>query len=430
MALVTLVSSIIIFVFAGPLIHVIAKGFGDGPRHDLAVAVMRIIAINPFVFAISTVLGSMQQASGRFFFFATAPVFYNFGTIIGIITLAPHLGIIGVALGLAMGSIVQLLIHVIGMIGLGFDYKPKIFWKNIGFKQVLKMLLPRSLDQGLDAINAMVERFIASFFIAGSITTYSYAFNLQSQPIILIGVAIATASFPSISASAANDSKAKFADSIKDVLGSILWFALPAAVIAFIMRGYLVRLYIGQGNAVVASALGWFSIAIVFRALFHSLTRAFYAQKDTKTPLNVSFIAIGLNIVLAFLFADLFRNSISGLALAQSVVAVVEAVILTYILHKRLGHIITAKFINAVMRIILATFSMAIVTYLMVRFVFPLRVDNVGFFVLAPQFMAILMASGVTYVAAGVILKLKQANLFIDLVKTKIFKPLNISDFR
>ena len=276
----------------------------------------------------------------------------------------------------------------------------------------------------------MVESFIASFFIACSITTYSYAFNLQSQPIILIGVAIATASFPSISASAANDSKEKFADSIKDVLGSVLWFALPAAVIAFIMRGYLVRLYIGQGNSVVASALGWFSVAIVFRALFHSLTRAFYAQKDTKTPLNVSFIAIGLNIVLAFVFADLFKNSISGLALAQSVVAAVEAFILIYILHKRLGSIVTMKFINAIGRIIMATFAMSVVTYLMVRYVFPLRIDNVGFFTLAPQFVAILAASGVAYVASGVVLKLNQANMFIDVVKAKIFRPLKLSDFK
>ncbi len=429
MALVTFVSSIIIFIFASQLIYLTAPGFG-ADRHDLATAIMRIIAISPFIFSISTVLGSMQQASSRFFFFAISPVIYNFGIILGILILSPRLGIIGVALGVAIGAFLQLCVHLIGMIGLGFDYTPRIYWKNKGFKQVLKMLLPRSLDQGLDAVNSMVERFIASFFIAGSITTYSYAFNLQSQPIILIGVAIATASFPSISASAANDSKEKFADSIKDVLGSVLWFALPAAVIAFIMRGYLVRLYIGQGNSVVASALGWFSVAIVFRALFHSLTRAFYAQKDTKTPLNVSFIAIGLNIVLAFVFADLFKNSISGLALAQSVVAAVEAFILIYILHKRLGSIVTMKFINAIGRIIMATFAMSVVTYLMVRYVFPLRIDNVGFFTLAPQFVAILAASGVAYVASGVVLKLNQANMFIDVVKAKIFRPLKLSDFK
>ena len=88
------------------------------------------------------------------------------------------------------------------------------------------------------------------------------------------------------------------------------------------------------------------------------------------------------------------------------------------------------KFINAIGRIIMATFAMSVVTYLMVRYVFPLRIDNVGFFTLAPQFVAILAASGVAYVAAGVVLKLNQANMFIDVVKAKIFRPLKLSDFK
>lgn len=429
LAIVTFVGSIFVFVFAGLLIHAIAPGFNE-ERHDLATALMRIIAINPFIFSISTVLGAMQQASGRFFFFAVSPIIYNFGIIIGILAFAPRLGIIGVALGVALGSLLQLGMHIIGMIGLGFEYQPKIFWKNKGFQQVFRLILPRSLDQGIDAVNSMVERMIASFLGFGAIASYQYAFNLQNQPIILIGVAIATASFPSISQSAAKTNPNEFRKGIKDVLGSILWFALPAAVIAFLLRGYLVRLYIGQGSEVIAAALGWFSVAIVFRALFHALTRAYYAQQDTKTPLYISLVAIGLNIALAFMFVDMFENSISGLAFAQSVVAVVEALLLLFILHFKLGRIITRRMFYAGLRIMCATAIMGVSTYVMIRFVFPLQLADVGFFTLAPKFLAILTVSGVSYIGASYLFNLREASMVIDTLKRWIFKPLKLSDFR
>ena len=429
MAIVTFVGSILVFVFAGLLMHAIAPGFNQ-ERHDLATALMRIVAINPFIFSISTVLGAMQQASGRFFFFAISPIIYNFGIILGIIFFTPHLGIIGAALGVALGSLLQLMVHVVGMIVLGFEYKPKIFWQNKGFKQVLRLILPRSLDQGIDAINSMVERFIASFLGFGAITSYAYAYNLQAQPIVLIGVAIATASFPSITKRAASSRIDLFRKEIRDVLGSILWFALPASVIAFLVRGYLVRLYLGQGSEVIAAALGWFTGAIIFRALFHALTRAYYAQQDTKTPLYISFFAIGLNIALAFLFVDRFDNSISGLAFAQSVVAAIESIILLLILHFRLGGIITRKLIYAGFKIMFATFIMAVPTYGMVRFVFPLQVADVGFFTMAPKFIAILLVSGISYIIASSIAGLNEAKLFISTAKRWFFKPLNLSDFR
>ncbi|MBP6880549.1 murein biosynthesis integral membrane protein MurJ [Candidatus Saccharibacteria bacterium] len=425
MGLTTLIGSIAIFIFANPLIHIIAPGF-TGARHDLAVSLMRIVAINPFVFSISTVLGSMQQASGRFLFFSLAPITYNLGIIAGIIFLSPHFGIQGVALGVAFGSLIQLGVNLIGMIGMGFQYRPQIFWKNKGFRQVFKLLIPRSLDQGIDQINALVEQFIASFLAYGAVTSYQYAFNLQNQPIILIGVAISTAAFPSITSRAASTRTDLFRKQVLSTVGSILWFALPAAVIAFIMRGYLVRLYLGQGNEEIANALGFFVGAIVGRSVFHTLTRAFYAQQDTKTPLRTSLVVIGLNMALAFIFVDWFNGSIVGLALAQSVAGVLESIVLFWILHKRYGGFLTLRFGYAVLKIITATTVMGIVLYLMVRFVLPLRVDAVGFFEIVPRFLGILIPAGLAYLAASFAVGLREAGMITDFLKHHVFKPIKL----
>nr|HMM62407.1 lipid II flippase MurJ [Candidatus Saccharibacteria bacterium] len=146
MAVVTLIASVLIIIFAGQLVqYVVGPGLDESSR-ALAVSMMRVIAINPFLFAIATVIASMQQAVGRFTFFALAPTVYNIGILIGVVFFTDGInifgwqvfegGIMGVALGVVLGSILQLLISSVGLIGMGFDYRFKIFWKNHGFRKV------------------------------------------------------------------------------------------------------------------------------------------------------------------------------------------------------------------------------------------------------------------------------------------------------
>ena len=204
LAILTFIASILIIIFADPLVsYVVGPGL-DPTGHGLAVSLMRVIAINPFLFAISSVIASMQQAVGRFFFFALAPMIYNLGIIFGItvltggITIFGHQifggGIMGVALGVIIGSVAQLIISAVGLIGLGFDYEFKIFWKNKGFRRVLHLLPPRSIDQGIDYFNSIVESNLATRLGEGLVTAYQRALTLHLMPTTLIGVAIGLAS--------------------------------------------------------------------------------------------------------------------------------------------------------------------------------------------------------------------------------------------
>ena len=168
LAVVTMVASVLIIIFADPLVRYVVGPGLDEVGHGLAVSMMRVIAINPFLFAIASVIASIQQAIGRFTFFALSPVLYNIGIITGILVFTGGInifgvqifqgGIMGVALGVVLGSILQLIVSSIGLIGLGFDYQFKIYWKNRGFRQVLKNLPARSLDQGIDYFNSIFIR--------------------------------------------------------------------------------------------------------------------------------------------------------------------------------------------------------------------------------------------------------------------------------
>ena len=337
MAIVTLVASVLIIIFAQPLVqYVVGPGLDESSR-ALAVSMMRVIAINPFLFALASVVASMQQAVGRFTFFALAPAVYNIGIIIGAMFFTNGInilgwqvfegGIMGVALGVVLGSVMQLLISCIGLFGMGFDYNFKIYWKNRGFLKVLSLLPARSLDQGIDYVNGIVETNLASRMVSGTIRAYQQASVLSNVPVNLIGVAISTAAFPKMAERLGEGRPDLFKKELQSVLRVIIWLALPVTVIAFFGRGYLVNFIKNGGDVLMASILGILAVAILFRSIYHISARSFYAQQDTKTPLYISFFAIGLNIILAVWFTMGLGLGAYGLAWATAIVSFVEVCI-------------------------------------------------------------------------------------------------------
>jgi len=175
LGIVTLIVSVLLMIFAEPLLrYVVVPGFTP-EQLQLSVAIMRIVSVNVFIFAISTLLTTVQQSVGRFFFFAIAPLFYNGAIIASIYIFGDTLGVVGLSVGVAVGAILQLIVASLGMIGLKFKYVPKIDFQNKSFKEVLSILPARSIDQGVDYINGIVETRFASRLVTGSVTWYENA---------------------------------------------------------------------------------------------------------------------------------------------------------------------------------------------------------------------------------------------------------------
>ncbi len=431
MAIITLISSLVMIIFAEPLVrYIVGPGLDESSR-ALAVSMMRVIAINPFLFAISSVIASIQQAIGRFTFFALAPTIYNVGIIIGLVFFTNGIslfgvqifegGIMGVALGIVLGSMLQLVVSAIGLVGLGVDYRFKIFWKNKGFRQVLRLLPARSLDQGIDYVNSIVETNLASRMASGSVRFYQQATTLHSVPINLIGVAISTAAFPKMSERLSQGRPDLFRSELQTILRVIIWLALPVSAVAYFARGYLVNFLFNGGQPVVAGLLGILAVAILFRSIYHIAARSFYAQQDTKTPLYISVFTIGLNIALAIYFTMGVGMGIYGLAWAQSIVAAVEVFILFAIMSWRIPKLFDAAFLHSLWRMVSATGFMAIVTYISVQML-ALSAEDQSFMATFPKFSVIVLVSLITYVFVCRLMKLEEATMVIDWVKRSVLK--------
>ena len=430
-ALVTLIASILIMIFADPLIRYIVGPGLDESGTILAINMMRVIAINPFLFSIATVLSSMQQAVGRFVFYSLAPALYNVGILIGIVFFTNGInifgfqlfegGIMGVALGVVFGAVLQVIVSLIGLFGLGFDYEFKIYWKNHGFKSVLKLLPARSLDQGIDYVSGIVSTNLSSRMGAGALRSYKQANTLHSMPVNLIGVAISTAFFPKMTEEVGEDNIEEYNDTFRKALRMIVWISLPVSVIAYFARGYVVNFIKNGGDPMIASILGALVLAIFAQSVFHIASRGFYARQDTKTPFIVSLVAIGLSIVLSILFTS-WGFGPDGLGWAQSIGAVLEMFILLGILNKRSNNKLFNKvFWSGTWRMIIASVVTGLTAYAMTKF-FPLLATDNSFFVTFPKFMFISFVSIAVYFAASFLLDLEEVVPIFNWINKALFR--------
>ena len=423
LALITLVASVLIMIFAPVLVkYIVGPGLSESGQ-VLATSMMRVIAINPFLFAIATVITSMQQSVGRFVFNALAPTVYNLGIIVGAqfftdgISIFGHQifggGIMGVAIGVVLGAVLQLIISSIGLIGLGFDYRFKIYWKNRGFRKVLSLLPARSADQGLDYISSIVDTNLASRMADGTIRAYQQATTLYNMPINLIGVSIATAAFPQLTERIGEGKRDLFTKELRSVLRLIIWFSMPIAVIMFFCRGYIVSIIDRGGNGTISMLLGIFCLAIFLRSIFHIMSRSFYAFQDTKTPLIVSLITLAIAVGFELWFVFGLHTGASGIAWGQVIWAVLELVCLIFLILRRVPDLFDRSFWRAIGQMVVATGTTGIVTYTLVR-VFNLQfVDQNMVMVLLPL-GCIGIISVAVYLLMSKLLRISEADPIVD----------------
>ena len=433
MALITMAASVLIIIFADPLMkYLIAPGLSES-GHALAVSMMQVIAVNPFIFAVAAVIASIQQAVGRFMFCALAPMLYNVGIIIGTVWFTGGInlfgwqifdgGIMGVALGVVLGSFLQLIVSAVGLAGLGFDYNFKIYWRNKGFRKVLSLLPARSVDQGMDYVVSLVEVNLASRLADGTVRAYQQALTLHMMPINLIGVAISNAAFPQLTEHLGEGRNDLFQKDLRSLLRIIFWMALPVSVVIFFTRGYVVHFIRNGGNQLIAGILGCLVVAILFRTIYHMAARAFYARQDTKTPLYISIFSITLNIILAIVLSMVLRMGAYGLAWAQSTVAVLEVVVLLAVMNRQMPKLFDMTFVRAIFKMIIAGTVTGAVCYIAVL-IMPFRYHDDSFFSAFPKFVIISLVSFGTYAAASRWLKLPEIDPILARLKKVLFGRL------
>jgi putative peptidoglycan lipid II flippase len=420
---------VVVFVLAEPLLHGIYPRLNPH-QLDQATTIMRIIALNPLLFTLSGVITSVQQTLGRFFFFAIAPLFYNAAIIVSVYVFkGTAFGVKGLGVGALAGAILQLLVAALGMWGLKYRYSHKINVKTEDFKTIIRQLPARSIDQGVDSINTTVEINRGIALGQGPATYYTYATTLQNVPVMLFGTSIATAAFPRLADRLAQKRPDLFHRDFFRVLRIMVWISMPVVVVSYFCRGYLARLLYGDVAPTVALIFGYLTGAIFFRIITTLLTRYFYVQKDTKTPLVVSLLTIALNIVLVFNLARPTAYGVVGLALAQSIATGFKVILLGAIMLWRDPALFNARFWGAIMRILSVTGFSVIAAYL-VAHALPLQVTDRGLVTLGVKFAFIAGVTLLVHTGISALFGLEEAQAVLGKMrrmgKRLVSKPVRI----
>ncbi len=347
-------------IFSPALVELLAPGFADVPgKFELAVKLTRIMF--PFLLLVALAAQAMGilNACNQFGVPALSSTFFNigslgFGLALGFLV-GPRIGlspIEGMAYGVVVGGAWQLFWQAPSLVRAGFGFRPRFNLSHPGLRNILQLMGPAIVGNASVQVNVMVNTNFASSItdgaghvINGPVSWLGYAFRFMQLPLGLFGVAIASATLPSVSRSAAMGDMNEFRHTLARSLGMIFLLTIPSSVglavlgdsmIAAVYQGGKFRAYDTHQTAL---ALSCYSIGLAGYAAIKVLAPAFYALNDARTPMLVSLGSILINIAAASTMVKIAGLGHAGLALSTSTVALFSSIVLFEVIRRRIGGI-------------------------------------------------------------------------------------------
>jgi putative peptidoglycan lipid II flippase len=343
----------------------LAPGFSP-EQQALAVQLLRVLLISTVIFGASGLLMGVLNAHQHFLLPALAPSFYWLGMIFGLVVWVPPMGIFGLAWGAVLGSGLHLAVQLPALFRLGqARYWPDLGLGNPAVREVARLMGPRLLGVAAVQLNFIVTVSLASFMATGAQSSLTYAWQLFTMPQVIIAQAVAIVMLPAFSAMVARGELAAMRASLADTLRGILFLALPATLGLFALRTPIIALlfqgrnFDAHSTALVAWALAFFTLGLAAHSVVEIVSRAYYALKDTRTPVVIGTAAMALNIAFSFGLAALFGRlglwPHGGLALANTLATTLEMLALAWLMRRRLGGLDLPRLWPGLWRTLLAT---------------------------------------------------------------------------
>ncbi|OJX44764.1 MAG: murein biosynthesis integral membrane protein MurJ [Chloroflexi bacterium 44-23] len=347
---ITTLLAVFAAIFAPQVVRYILapEWFLNNPqKFELTVQLLRLLLPSTIIFGVSGLIMGILNAHQSFLLPALAPSMYSLGMILGVLVLAPSLGIFGLAWGVILGAGLHLLIQLPKLLRLNGKYRLIFGLRDPAVREVGMLMLPRVAGVAVVQINFLVNTNLASGYSEGSVTGLTGGFFLMLMPLMFIAQAIATASLPTFSAQVALGKKDEMRASLVVALKAVLFLSIPASIGLVLLRFPLIQTLYQNGEAftsestqLVAWALLWYGIGLVGHSVVEIISRAFYALHDTRTPVMVGVVAMSLNILLSILLGGLFQRigwmPHGGLALANTIATGLESGALIFLMRRRL----------------------------------------------------------------------------------------------
>jgi putative peptidoglycan lipid II flippase len=372
--IVTAFVTLIGILFSPAIVHLMFPGFANVPgKFELTVLLNRVMF--PYLFFISLValcMGILNTVR-HFFTPAISTVFLNISMIVCALALRPFFQypITALAVGVLVGGLVQLALQLPVLWKKGFPVRPRFGFNDPKLKKIALLMLPATLGVGVYYLNITVGNILASLLPQGSVSYLYYAQRLFEFPQGVFTVSVAQAVLPAMSRQAAEGDISAMKDSLNYGVRLTLFITLPALAGLIICAEPLISLLFMSGKfdhqmaVQSAKALVFYSFGLSFVALVRVVAPAFYALKDTKTPVITAFIAFILNLLFSlWLMWPLLHG---GLALASSISALANMLLLFWLLRRKIGLLGGRRMVRTALTSISAVIPMSAAVWYFVR---------------------------------------------------------------
>ena len=367
MAAVVLSAICLIGILIAPLlVDLFAPGF-DADKAHLTVMLARIMY--PFILLVSlaALVMGMLNAKHVFGVPAMASSFFNLGSIAGGVLIGrwldPHFGsraLVGLAIGTLIGGALQLAVQLPSLARLGYIFRPDFRWRDAGVKTILRLMGPAVIAASSVQLNVMINSMFASTLGDGPIFWLAIAFRLMQLPLGVFGVALATVTLPVLSRLVAAGDSVRFRSELARGLRLAFLLTIPATIGLIILAEPIISVLYQHGrfNAFqteqAAAALRFYAIGLTAYSAMKVLVPAFYALDRRKTPMIVSFIAVGVNLFFNWLFTFRLGWGHRGLALSTGCVALTNFLLLYALMRRHVSHMHTGLLVTMLAKVLLA----------------------------------------------------------------------------
>ena len=363
---------VLAFIFVTPLNSLFVPGF-SGAQKEATDSLTRVILVGQLLLVIGSFFVGIAQSYQLFIVPSLAPLFYNLGIIIGTAFLSPSLGIMGPGVGVIIGAFLHGLVQFPQIRSLGFRYKFSFDFFNKGVREVFRLMSVRTIGLAAEQLNDKVGFALASLVSLSAPTILTFAQHLQIVPIGLFGATIAQAALPVLSREHSRGEKAAFKITVLTTMHQVLFLTLPATIFLIVLRIPVVRLVFGAAQfnwndtVLTGRTLAFLAMGLAAQSVVLLLVRAFYALKDTKTPVIVSLTTVSVNVILSFTFVRIWYWDVWSIGLAFSISSVLSFFALFYFLNKKVGGFENEDVYTPALKMLLASMVAALALYIPIK---------------------------------------------------------------
>jgi putative peptidoglycan lipid II flippase len=374
-AVVLSVICLVGILIAPLLVALFAPGF-DADKAHLTVMLARIMY--PFILLVSlaALVMGMLNAKHVFGVPAMASSFFNLGSIAGGVLIGrwldPHFGsraLVGLAIGTLIGGAMQLAVQLPSLRRLGYVFHPDFRWRDAGVKTILRLMGPAVIAASSVQLNVMINSMFASTLGDGPIFWLAIAFRLMQLPLGVFGVALATVTLPVLSRLVAAGDSIRFRSELARGLRLAFLLTIPATIGLIILAEPIISVLYQHGrfNAYqteqAAAALRFYAIGLTAYSAMKVLVPAFYALDRRKTPMIVSFIAVGVNLFFNWLFTFRLGWGHRGLALSTGCVALTNFLLLYALMRRHVSHMHTGLLVAMLAKVLVAGIALGVICW-------------------------------------------------------------------